>query len=413
MEDKRKVLLLTNLPMRDAETDNILAMHLRNLGFEVRQHEFLPKAREHVLYYKPDIVIGPEARCEYTVDFYKRCKEWGIVTVAKRTEGGAARGAWDVMEQSEKETVIGAWPYIVDLELVWSEEFAGLMAEHGYLPPENIYACGALPMDVYFLPPKPVRPAGRRNIVLATGWGHADRNPLYNVPEAPPGSPIHADAYNRHRAGRTAWIEMMEKLRAALPNDELIIRLKTGEYPTEYGAKLGDKVKIAHPCSTRTVLSHTDLLIHAGSTMAIEAHLMGVPALSFLGDDNQTKGYHYPHVSPNFTDADELVEAVKRIDFSVPNANVDAIKQLEKEFYGTIDGNACARAAARVMEIPARGTNIPYVWPPEEKEYTFPGVAKGHIAWVCESCTRMNYTLDPTLDMIKCVHCGIGLARRQ
>ena len=413
-ESKRKILLLSNLPQRDLETDTILQRELVSLGFEVRLAEFLPKAREHVLYYKPDIVIGPEARCEYTIDFYKRCREWGIITVAKRTEGGAAQRAWDVMEQWEKDTVIGGWPYSVDLELVWSQEFADLMEKHGYLTKESIYATGALPMDVYFLPPKPERVPGRRNIILATGWGHADRTPSYNVPEAPPDSPIHQDAYNRHRAGRDAWMEMIEKLHYSIPEEwELILRLKVGEYPNEYAEKFGDKIKIAGPCSTRTILTHADLLIHAGSTMAIEAHLMNVPAISFWGMQNQTVGYEYPHVSEDYTDADNLVEAVKRVDFDKSNANLDAVKSLEQEFYGVIDGKACERAAKRISIIPPKTCNVPYKWPEEDKEYSFPGVARGYICWVCESCGKSMYTLDPSLDMVKCLFCGISLAKRQ
>lgn len=409
----KKILILTNLPQRDMATDQILATKLRERGFEVRVVPFLPRPREHILYYKPDIVIGPEARCEFTVDMYDRCMEWGIHAVAKRTEGGAARAAWDVMDKSERDTVIGTWAYNVSKELVWSMDFADLLGENGYIPRDKIDAVGALPMDPYFQAPYRDRPRGRRNILLATGWGHADRNPKYNVPEAVPGSPIHADAYNRHREGREQWIELMHKLRTDLPSTyNLYVRLKVGEYPTEYQKRLGGKVQILMPCDTKTALLNTDLLLHAGSTMAIEAHLMGIPAISYMGMQNQTNGYKYPHVSPDLSSIAEVVKMVEDIDLSESNANQEAIDILEKEFYGWIDGKACERAADSIAGLEEQTPNVPDVWPGEKKDYIFPGAAKAYQGWQCETCGRVTYTLDATADMLKCLHCGISLARR-
>jgi surface carbohydrate biosynthesis protein len=410
----RKVLILCNLPQRDMASDQILATKLRELGFEVRVVPFLPRPREHILYYKPDIVVGPEARCEFTIDMYDRCMEWGVAAVAKRTEGGAARAAWDVMDQAERDTVIGSWTYNVDREIVWSMDFADLLGEHGYIPREHVDAVGAIPFDVYFQPPNREPWSKRRNIMLATGWGHADRNPQYNVPEAEPDSPIHADAYNRHREGREKWIELMSRMREELPSTyNLFVRLKVGEQPNEYQQKLGNKVQILMPCDTKVALMNTDLLIHAGSTMGIEAHLMNIPALSYMGLQNQTPGYQYPHVSPDITDPGEIIKMVQTMDWTKSNADTSAVDQLEKEFYGWIDGKACERAAAAIAQIPEKETNVPNVWPAEKKDYPFPGTAKHYMGWKCETCDRITYTLDMTRDMVKCNHCGISLARRQ
>lgn len=409
----RRILLLTNLPQRDMATDALLATHLRNAGCDVRHVPFLPKPREHILYYKPDIVIGPEARCEFTVDMYRVCKEFGIQVVAKRTEGGAARKAWDVMDDAERKTVIGAWTYDVDLEIVWSKDFADLLAENGYIPRERIFAAGGLPFDVYFTGPTAPDRSHTHNILFATGWGHADRNPIYNVPEAPPDSPIHADAYKRHREGRDIWIKMMETANRKLSTVwNTYIRLKVGEHPTEYQQKLGSRAQIIMPCDTKVALQHTNLLIHAGSTMAIEAHLMGIPALSFKGLTNQTKGYNYPHVSPNFDNIDELIKAIKDTNLNKSNADTQAIATLEREFYGTIDGNAAKRAAERILMLEERQTKVPDAWPAEKKDYSFPDCTKGYLGWICETCGKTTYCSDHTRDMIKCLWCGISLARR-
>ena len=79
-----KISVLTNLPARDKSTDEYLGEELRDLGYEVNVTDFLPKNREHILLYKPNLVVLPEPRCEYTVDFIEIIRAWGIKVVIKR-----------------------------------------------------------------------------------------------------------------------------------------------------------------------------------------------------------------------------------------------------------------------------------------------------------------------------------------
>lgn len=407
-----KVLILSNLPQRDRATDELLATKIRERGFEVRVAPFLPHNRLHILYWKPDICLLPEARCEYTIDVARNLMRWGAYAILRRTEGGAAWGAWDKMGDAEKETVVGAWPYDADLEIVWAEKFADLIAKHGYMPKEKLFVCGGIPFDLYFEGPKIERETKVDSILFAPGWGHADRNPEYNVPEAPPGSPIHKDAYERHRNGREAWIEMMGKVMNAFPKSEYFLRLKTGEAPTEYHQRLGTNLKVIMPCPAKIPLINCDVLIHAGSTLAIEAHLCDKPAFSYVGNINQVPGYDYPHVSQNFTNPDELIKAMKKVEIGKTNANLESIKVLEKEFYGAIDGKACERIADRIAEIEIKPNFIPDTWPEPSQEYYTPGIFKQIEGWICETCHRQSYTI-PGKEMIKCPWCGIGLAKRR
>jgi hypothetical protein len=414
MQRPRKVLLLCNLPPRDWHVDQILATHLAQMGFDVRMTNLLPRPREHVLYFKPDIVVGPEARCRFTINFYKNCKDWGIWTVVRRCEGGTARGAWDVMEQAEKDTVIGAWEYDVDLEMVWSDKFKELITTHGYLSPHRYQAIGAVPFDPYFQPPHIARPSERRNLLVATGWSHADTNPEYNVPEAPAGSPIHADAYNRHRKGRDATLKMLLRLHRVLaPMWNITVRLKVGEIPTEYQQALGDKVQFQSPMvMAREALANADFLVHHGSTMGLEAHLSGIPGQSFCGLYNQTTGYLYPHVHPDTEDIDELIDRIKNTPRGKSNANLESVAELEREFYGKIDGKAMERAAGLIAGLPNKETRIPDAWPAENADYSSPGVYKQTITWICEACQRQISVVDPKTTMILCPFCGISLSRR-
>lgn len=406
-----KVLILSNLPQRDRATDELLATKIREKGFDVRVAPFLPDNRMHILYWKPDICLMPEARCEYTIDVAQNLMHWGVFSILRRTEGGAAWGAWDKMEQAEKDTVIGAWPYDADLEIVWSEKFKDLIDKHGYMRKEKLFVCGGIPFDLYFEGPKVERETKNHSICFAPGWGHADRNPEYNVPEAPPGSPIHKDAYDRHRRGREAWIAMMRKVMDAFPKSEFFLRLKTGEAPTEYYEKLGNKLKLVMPCPARIPIMNSDLVIHAGSTLALEAHLCDKPAFSYFGNINQVPGYEYPHVSKNFEDADELIKAIKKTELGKTNANLESIEILKKEFYGEIDGKACDRIAEMLTTIEIKPTCIPDTWPEPSKDYYTPGVLKYIEGWICETCHRQSYTI-PGKEMIKCPWCGIGLAKR-
>lgn len=413
----KKICIFSNLPQRDRATDERIAYFLRREGFEVRVAPFLPDNRNHIMFWQPHIIILPEARCEYTISLAKKFREWGGIAIARRTEGGAAWDAWKVMGQDEKNTVIGAWPYDLDLEIVWSHDFKKLMGKYGYLPANRIYAAGGFPFDLYFVNKKPPKPKGRKNLMFASGWGHADRTPGYNVPEAPPGSSIHKDAYDRNVKGRKEWINMLKKVCGELKGDgwDFYLRIKTGEYMKPYQEELKDTgIKLTTPCPAIVVLQHMDLLVHAGSTLGIEAHLYNIPALSYYGSLNHTPGYDRPHVSPDFENVDELLEAIKNLELNKSNADLDAIKKLEHDFYGKIDGNACLRAAKRITKLFKKKKqilNIPSIWPEETKEFDTPGVLKQIEQWVCECCKKSSFT-PPGNDMVKCPWCGISLARK-
>lgn len=434
-----KVSIQSNLPQRDKSTDEFLAEELRDLGYEVNVTDFLPKNREHILIYKPNLVVIPEARCEYTVDYIDLIRSWGIKVVIKRCEGGSAREAWDLMEESEQKTVMGTWKYNCDLEIVWSQDFADMVAQYGHTPKEKVVAVGALPFDPYFYTKYPTPPAGRKVILFAPGWGHADRSSSYNVPEAEPGSPIHKDAYDRHNEGRAKWVKMIREVGKVLEKQDwaTFIRPKVGEIPRAYQDSVGKYCRLAPPVTTENALWNADVLVHAGSTMGIEAHLCGIPAFSYCGAINQVKDYEFPQVSPEIDSIDELINVIKNATFNKSNADMKAVRKLEKDFYGVIDGHACKRAAKEIAKIPLGTPRVPFAWPPPQKEYFTPGVWRFIMQWQCECCKNTSFsppdgfsefvlkdfskgvipvlseaTFGSGAEMIKCPWCGIALAKR-
>lgn len=426
-----KVNIFTNLPQRDKHKDERLAEELRDLGFEVWVTDFLPGNRQQVLYYKPHIIVLPEARCEYTIDFAEQCREWGIRVVVRRCEAGAAKEAYDKMEHDEKQTVIGAWDYgkAVDLEIVWSEAFRKICIKDGYLPPEKIYAAGAFSFDPYFEKRRDPAYRNKPNILFAPGWGHADRSPDYNIPEAPPGSSLHRDAWTRHNNGRAKWVSMIRRVAKELGDSaNYFISCKTGELPIAYQNTVGKWAKLVMPVQTPVLLANADLVIHPGSTMGISAHLWDIPALSYYGNINQVEGYDYPHVSPNFEDEDDLIKAIKSIQFKIlfdkkagkkvivgkSNANISNMRKLSKEFYGKIDGMASKRAAKEIAKLKINwdvSDKIPMIWPDSKREFYTPGILKHAASWKCECCGKIAVA-DIKHEMIKCPWCGISLARK-
>lgn len=417
--ERKRVLCAVNLPQRDRLKNEILATHLRGRGFEVRVVDFLPRHREHILYWKPDVIVIPEARCEYTCKLCETLMSWDVITVILRTEPGCSKGAWEKMEWAEKQTVISAWPYSCDMELVWSQDFGDILAENGHIGSDKIVVIGGTPFDIYFREPRP-KIEGRKNLLFATGWGHADRSREYNVPEAPPGSPVHWQAFDRHNKGRAAWISMMNKMVKALDplGWKFFHSVKTGEMPGAYQGKLDPKITLIMPTPTYILLQNSDLVIHPGSTFGLGAHFSGVPGFSFCGNLNQTVGYEYPHIHPDFEDEDKLIEAVKEFvgspeNLGKSNADLMNVKRLENEFYGTIDGKALERAATAIAtyvnSVP-KVSNIPDIWPVQNLNLHTPGVSKTLVQWVCEICHQNAFTFDMRT-MIKCPHCGISLAR--
>jgi len=409
----KKALIFTNLPQRDKVVDEILAENLRALGFEARVSMFLPHNRMHVLGMKPNVVILPEIRCQYTVEMVETMRSWGIIVISRRCEGGCGKRAWSVMCDDEKDTAVGTWPYEVDLELVWGEEFRDIVLEKKYGTKETVKAVGAFPFDIYFYDKiAGKKKGGKKTVLFACGWPMADRGPRYCVPEAPPESSIHKIAYDKHRQGRDRWIEIIKELHALIGKEwDFLLRLKTGEIPNEYVEKLGDIVKITPPEPMILALKRTDVLVHAGSTVGAEAHYMDMPAISLLGDLVETPGYTPARISPYCKTTAELKQALESVEFGKSNANLDALEQSKTEFYGPIDGRACERSANLINEVPLKKTSIPDEWTPQRVQYPFPGATPQIEQWHCDCCNHTTYVMEPNQDMIKCVWCGISLIR--
>jgi len=409
-----RVLILTQTISRDGWIDQSIANHLKKLGHTAEAIQFIPHGRREVLKYKPHVVVVPEAGSEYCRDFCIACRRMGIKVAVRRCEPGLTKHDYDEASEDKRRLYISSWDYFVDLELVWSEPFKEILMGRSEVLNKNVKVIGGIAFDPYFpIKKREANNPGKKHLVLAASWDYADRTSAFSVPEAPFGSPLHKYYFDKGREGRMLWIDEILDCYDDL-KDEWDITLKTHpvEAAAEYEHYFKDTdIKVIQLPSARETLEHTDLLVHPASTMAIEAHLMGIPALRFGNCGN--KGYLLASVSTGIKSLREVNDAT----LGKSNANQDVIDQLSKDFFGPIDGNACERAAKAISELEPMRLTFPSRWPDSDTNYEIAGTSKyPQVAsnntdiGQCPACKNVHY-FHPAQRVGKCPWCGAMVIR--
>ncbi len=411
----KKVLIFSHNPLRDTEPDRLLLEALEKKGFMVFFAHYLQRDRVTVLSVRPDIVVLPEIRCEYTLDLARQLKAWGIQIVVRLCEVGITSPSVKNIDDEYRSAIFGNWDYsdCVDLMLAWGPATRNLQVKYGHLPEEKIVAVGGLGFDPYFAtrPLSPMlKPDYRKIVLFATGFAYADRNPEYSMPEAKPEHGIHKRVVERDAAGRKVWLEGMEKFHARFSkNWNMAIRVHGGEREETYLEAMKGKLMAIPALSTCLALQGVDAVIHCGSTIGFEAHLCNLPALNFA---NITPDVLVASVSPRCDTVDELIDQFADLDLSKTNADPWAIAELKSKWYGPVDGKVAERAADAIAALPEGKALIPNAWPaaPTEAKYLTPGVTLSQAQWVCASCQKPFFTAIDR-EMAKCPYCGIACCR--
>jgi len=194
------------------------------------------------------------------------------------------------------------------------------------------------------------------------------------------------------------------------------LKVRPGERVTEYVEALGDIIKIyPQTYSAHLALRDTDMLIHCGSTMAMEAHLLMMPAFNYW---NVNPDKILANLSPGSLNGDIISEAFRTIDVESTNVNWNIFYELKNHLYGNIDGNACRRAAYAIQEhIHQTGeirTNIPDTWPLEPLYLTDDVMIEEPDEpcpkWLCPACKGRWWTQDKIM-MADCPWCGMTVER--
>jgi len=404
-----KIAMLTQLEWRDRLLDERIAYHLREMGHKVGVGNFVFYGRSFVLDAQPDVVVIPEARCEHTIDFIEAVENMGIQIVVRRTEPCFGKEDFEKADQSHRDIILGRWPYYADMELCWSAESVDVINNWPNALGKNAHWCGAFTFDHYFPLPKRVK-GEKKTVLFASCWDYATRDPEYSIPEAPTGDPIHIKAHKKCRDGKDRWLAEIERLIKDYPEWHIIIKPHPAEDYLEYAKVFGDKVEILKETFAYKVLPRADVLIHAGSTMAMHAHTMGIPAYRF---SNYIEGHLLLDVSPEV----EKIE-LDKFDIGKSNADVEVIKELENTYFGPIDGKACERASKWISRLSPTQKNIPKEWPESKRDYSTWGVCKQMQVGMlhrdilqCCCCKKVIY-VSPALKLAKCPHCGIMLGKQ-
>ena len=415
-----KIAILTLTRQRDKFIDNMLADELREYGHEVVVRNYIQAGRETILYDKPDCVIHPMPGGQYKYDFIKQCKDWGIKVIVRRGEAGMGWRQFKSIDDDGRRLMLGNWDYspYVDLELTWGQEFTDIIAEEGHMPAEKLKACGAFAFDPYFQkqPPRKQKP---KTILFATGFSTADCRSEYCECGLPEESDYHERIYKIHRAARDRWIDSICELVKWYKDDwRFELKVRPGEMAEEYRARLPIEVKI-HPvgAASSEVLQGVDVLIHSGSTMAIEAYLLKIACFNYC---NVNPDPLLAEVSPILNDHKSLEWSISQVIPGMTTINEGPYEEIKSHLYGKVDGKACLRAAMFIDEYLGMSealTDIPNVWPKttayhEDKVNVKLSKTKGFVSWLCPCC-RETYYVKKNVDSAKCPYCSMGIAKSE
>ena len=421
-----RILIISMVPQRDWLIDSMIADAVKEKGHEVFLRKFLSDDRTAVIFERPDVAVIPVIRCEYTRDLAIRLRQWGVRIVSRRSEAGVSRKQYEKLPRHWQLDHIGRYDYkdLIDLELIWSSEFADILVEEGKIRREQAKVIGAITLDPYFkwnlqkyshkvftkdksewLTEKKLDP-NKKTLYFITGFVHAERTE-YTLPEAPIGDPIHKELYDRDRRLRDLWFKAIERI-VATGTYNIIVRPHHGEN-LSFWSSLNGNTRVSTEGSAGESLFYSDLMVHSGSTMAIEAHLFNKPALRF---GNTAQDELIGRISPQCEDVPELIESIDSIDFDNTNANISEISDLEKSFFGPIDGKAHQRAADAICETEPTQTSIPLEWPEEElNDYSSEGIIKIDSRYriiYCNACKKASQNETGGF-AYRCPHCGITI----
>jgi len=411
---QKKILILSHNPARDYTSDSILALELRARGHVVWLNHFLKDDGLRITIIKPDIVIIPEVRCEYSIKLAEQCKKYGIQVVVKMCEFGITEESLGSIHPDYKTAIFGRFPvnHCIDLFLAWGPKMKTMMLEHMKLESDKVVVCGAFQFDQYFLPPPPVslRTGTKKAILFAGGFAYADRNKEFCMPEADPESKLHSMFVEKDQNNRSRWLDMISKFVGRYGNEwEIYIKPHPGERPEPYTAVLrGLPVKFMQPTTGFFAIQKADFLIHAGSTMGYEAHLKNIPSINYA---NNCDDAIVSSISPKCETEDSLFKTFDDINSRTTPRSTAPVEILNTltEYYGIVDGNGNKRAAEAINNLPDNVTNIFDEWVhPKEPNYITPNVFPQIENWRCDGCKNGYYVVGEPREMVKCPFCGIA-----
>lgn len=408
---KKKILILSASPLRDKLADELIAQELRVLGNEVHVRPCLREGRKAVLDIKPDIVVVPPIRNPYSRDMVHTLKQWGVGVVSRHTEASCDWQDYKKLNPQERGEILGRWVYSIDLEIVWGKDEEQILSQRRV--PFPVKSVGSFSADKYlnqdFIKRYSNRPnfnkkygfTKKRTILIGCPWGFADSAPDLQIDDIP--------IAKKDTEGLQKQLVMIQQVHQAFPEYNILVTLHPGVVVEPYKQALAQsKIPLDTESVATELLVNTDILIHAGSTMAMGAHFLDMPAFQF-GDAN-SKGKQdwwanpdspLSKISPYCKTPSELIEKIKKVAFK-SNANKKTLKVLTAGRYGKMDGKATKRAARLIDKIPGE---FKLCWPDSTQDYTQLTILRQPEQWLhmtrCGICGHPFVVIkDEWLDML-------------
>ncbi len=351
-----KILILTASPQRDRIIDDLLKNLLEDLGNEVFVRVLPFNAVDSIMELKPDVLVIPPIRNLMSYNLAKTAIRWGIGVVIRHVEPGCDEKDLKDINEAWNMALLFGRPEGIQFELMWGQVEADYVKKITE-PSHPIVPVGAFVADVYKnkniidqmksdIRKKHGLDETRKTILIGSPWG------LFDIESDLPGEA--SRMLLSDRSAEKAWIEMVKELRANI-DWNILVTLHPGLTESKMLLKELD-LPVDTTSTSAQLLTGCDVLIHAGSTMALEMHWLDKPSFQFgdvnsidLPDGNwwQQADCAISKVSPFYLSGKELAQAILKTE-PKSNANIKSIKELELGRYGPMDGNATERAAALI-----------------------------------------------------------------
>ena len=379
----KKILILTASPARDKVVDDLIAEKLRSMGYDVWVRPCLRQGRAAILELEPNVVVVPPVRNPHSRDLVEIIKEWGMGVVSRHTEASCDWQDFKGLDATQKTTILGSHTYKVDVEIVWGQDEAEILSRRNCGFP--VKAVGSFAIDIYlqsdargkFLSREVFNEkykfdSKKKTLHIGSPWGFADSAPDLQIDEI-------REVWNEVDK-RDKYIEMIKQVHKALSKDwNILLAPHPGVLLEPYKEALkGLNIPVGTELTATERLFNVDALIHSGSTMAVEAHFVGIPAYQY-GDVNQKKKNWWLQPKSLISQVSKIYEDVEKMIKDIgswrggSNANTETIKKLEAGRYGKMDGKATERAAEIISKINGR---FKQTWPKAWRDYDQPIIFK-------------------------------------
>nr|WP_321513241.1 hypothetical protein [uncultured Pseudodesulfovibrio sp.] len=381
---KKRILLFVVYKQRDLFIDLLLMHHLEALGHEVFLRPLNITSCNSLLELRPDLVIWGARTTRIQRSLSRFAADRGILQVVRREEGLIYGPTWKDRTPEIKSLTLGTEDYspYVDLEIGYNGDFRRTISSEGYMPLQRLISVGAMSFDIYHHPClKALLPnkndvferlgldQKKKLLIMASSWSYADRDLDNAIPEAGTAKGellSHSrETVINARKGRDAWFDFMSRFCAEHEDEwNVLLKVHPGERIDAYDRFIEENaLPVKTLCDGYMIetLRHCDMLMHTGSTTAVEAHLIGIPSFAYwVPSDFKHPLYDVATIVNSYEEFQHFFEVTP---LGQSTMTPEDLTFLQDTFWGSIDGYACQRAANAIDSLLATSTNTPYRFP--------------------------------------------------